>query len=70
MGNHTMRSRRRYTLRGVDGTTEIITLYEFVAANRGMIGTGEIGEIAWMAIGQRYVGGGGAAPTWSLERVS
>lgn len=62
---------------GKDGTRQRLeidgehrcTLAEFLDANEGL-DADERGAISGLAIGESYSGGGGAAATWSVRRVS
>lgn len=53
-----------------DGQPEILSLTAFLADNADMEDSGEADDIrAAIAAGRPYVGGGGAAPTFTIERV-
>jgi len=58
-----------YRLRGVEGADETITYAEFAAANDDM-DPRELHAILTLRPGETYRGGGGAAPEWSITRLS
>lgn len=67
--NSPFRTLPRWTpiIAGFDGEEQAISWGEFVAANRGMVETGEIDDIVRdLTAGRTYYGGGGASPEWSI----
>jgi len=58
------------TVRVADGPTVLSSWDAFAWNNRDGLGA-TLGEIAAaLADGRKYIGGGGAMPTWSVERTA
>lgn len=55
---------RRYEMRTVDGDVMEVGLNEFLQDNPEMAP-----EVKALKVGQTYMGGGGAAPEWSITRI-
>lgn len=59
-----------YRLIGVDGEESHLTAAEFFEANEALAGTEVETAVRSLFVGQTYTDGGGAAPSWSIKRVS
>jgi len=59
----------RYILTSVDGDTYSVSLDEFLADNESLDAE-TVRTIRDLAPGETYADGGGAAPEWSIRRVS
>ena len=61
---------RLYELGTVDGGVETTTVGEYLAHNECVRGTDEEKAIRSLDVGEKYEGGGGAAPTYYVKRLT